>query len=57
MKRIALAASALLLATMPAAAQTTPDVTIQSYCEGIVIITPDGGEVYEICWILADGSL
>jgi len=57
MKKIALAASALLLAAMPAAAQSSPDVTIQSYCEGIVIITPDGGEVYEICWIQKDGTL
>ena len=57
MKRLVLSASALLLAIAPSAASSTSVVTKQSYCEGYVIITPEGGWVGEICWILEDGSL
>jgi len=59
MKRLALATAFLTFAVAPVAAQAAPVVvtTEQSYCEVIVIETPDFIYVEGFCIEFSDGSL
>jgi len=65
MKHFALATSAFAMAVLPttvlAAPQTLPaknaNVTKQSYCERVIIITEDSIEDTTTCYFFSDGSV